>query len=343
VALVAELLDEASGVEGISNPMEIAGAGKHLWFGDLHVHTEHSMDAGGPLDEMYSYARDIAGLDFAAASDHQAAIRGLAGGTTHHGSNPCWRFESMPERWAAVCDAARRFNEPGRFITFAGFEFAPNGSSGHRNIYWPGDSPPMIDAEFPGENRFSPALLRRLALDERLLVIPHHPAIAWRAGVWDSGDAISFADLPDESQPVVEIYSKHGTSEQLNGERPLRGQVAGHFVSDFLDQGHRFGFIGGSDTHNANPGSPLREGPYSTLRFRAGLAAVWADELTRESIWKAIFARRTYATTGPKILLRFFVGNLRMGEEGTIAGPRRFRVVAQLPQFGHRKKYFHRF
>jgi Protein of unknown function (DUF3604) len=323
------LRDEASGIEAVSNPMEITASGDRVFFGDLHVHTELSMDAGGTLDEMYSYARDIAGLDFAAASDHQAAIRGIAGGTTHHGSNPCWRSESMPERWAAAGDAAKRFNAPGRFVTFAGFEFAPNGFSGHRNVYWPEDSPPMIEAEFPGENRFSPASIERLSRDQRLLIIPHHPAIAWQAGIHERGDPITYGDLPDATQPVVEIYSKHGTSECLDSERPLRGQVPGHFVSDFLEQGHRFGFIGGSDTHNANPGSTLREGPYSTLRFRAGLAAVWADDLSRESIWKAIFARRTYATTGPKILLRFSVGNLSMGEEGAVVAPRRIRVEAR--------------
>ncbi len=148
----------ASGIEGISNPMEIAAEGERVFFGDLHIHTELSMDAGGALDEMYSYARDVAGLDFAAASDHQAAIRGLGGGTTHHGGNPCYRLESMAARWAAACDAAKRFLAPGRFVTLAGFEFAPNGFGGHRNIYWLEDSPPMIDAEFPGENRFSPSV-----------------------------------------------------------------------------------------------------------------------------------------------------------------------------------------
>jgi hypothetical protein len=322
------LREEKTGIEGISNPMEISGPGDRLWFGDLHIHTELSYDAGGTLDDMYTYARDIAGLDFAAASDHQAAIRGIAAGTNHHGSNPCWRFESMPERWAAACEAAKRFHSPGRFVTFAGFEFAPNGFSGHRNVYWLDDSPPMIETEFPGENRFTPATFQRLIREQRILVIPHHPAIEWRAGVWNIEGGITYGVLPDEAQPVVEVYSKHGTSEYLNNERPLRGQVVGHFVSDFLEQGHRFGFIGGSDTHNANPGSPLREGPYSTLRYRAGLAAVWAEDLTRESIWKAIFARRTYATTGPKILLRFSVGNLRMGEEGTVSGARRVRVEA---------------
>lgn len=322
------LRDEASGIEGLSNPMEVTASGERVFFGDLHVHTELSMDAGGPLDEMYSYARDVAGLDFAAASDHQAAIRGLEGATSHHAGNPCFRLESMPARWAAATDAARRYNAPGRFVTFAGFEFAPNGFGGHRNVYWLEDSPPMIGAERPGDNRFTSAVIERLARDGRVLIVPHHPAIAWQAGIRENGDAITYGDLPDAAQPVVEMYSKHGTSEYLDNERPLRGQVPGHFVSDFLEQGHRFGFIGGSDTHDGNPGSPLREGPAATLRFRAGLAAVMAEGLNREDIWKAVFARRTYATTGPKILLRFSVGGLKMGEQGEVSGPRRVHVEA---------------
>jgi hypothetical protein len=149
----------------------------------------------------------------------------------------------------------------------------------------------------------------------------------WRAGVQEGGGLV-YGDLPDAVQPVVEICSKHGTSEYLDNERPLRGQCTGSFAADFLEAGHRFGFIGGSDTHLANPGSPLREGPYATLRFRAGLAAVWATDLTREGIWKALCARRCYATTGPKIGLDFSVGDLAMGGEGVIAGARRICVAA---------------
>ncbi len=319
--------DSKSGVEGVSNPMEIVGGGARLFFGDIHAHTELSYDAGGSIHEMYEYAREIAGLDFAAAADHQTAIHGLRSVCGHVGGIPGVTFESMRPRWAETCKGAARFHEPGRFVTFVGFEFAPHEFEGHRNVYWLDDHPEMPQASGDIREWLCTRPLKRLMEAEDVLVIPHHPPIMWRAGIEQSG-GLDYGDLPDAAQPVVEICSKHGTSEYLNNERPLRGQCAGSFVSDFLERGHKFGFVGGSDTHLANPGSPLREGPYATLRFRAGLAAVWAPELTREAIWDALRARRCYATTGPKIMLRFWVNDLFMGEEGRGEGARTIRVEA---------------
>jgi hypothetical protein len=319
--------DPAAGAEGVSNPMGVLAEGRRLYFGDIHAHTELSYDAGGTIEEMYEYARDVAGLDFAAAADHQTAIAGLSDACGHVGGIPGVTLESMPERWRATCDAAARFHEPGRFITFAAFEFAPHEFEGHRNVYWLADHPEMLHAQGSTGEWLQTQPLSRLIREGRVLAIPHHPPIMWRAGVREGGGLV-YGDLPGDVQPVVEICSKHGTSEHLDNERPLRGQCTGSFVADFLEDGHRFGFIGGSDTHLANPGSPLRDGPYATLRFRAGLAAVWAEDLTREAIWEALCARRCYATTGPKLGLRFWVGDLFMGEEGAVEGERRVRVEA---------------
>jgi len=96
----------------------------------------------------------------------------------------------------------------------------------------------------------------------------------------------------------------------------------------------KFGMIGSTDTHNSNSGdteewdfagkvgaltSPavrrqtMKGGdkPYqSVLKFHTsgGLAAVWAEENTRDSIFSSMKRKEVYATSGTRITLRMFAG-----------------------------------
>ena len=78
-----------------------------------------------------------------------------------------------------------------------------------------------------------------------------------------------------------------------------------HYAQDYWAAGRRLGVNGSSDEHSGQGG-----------RQHGGIAAVWAEGLTREAVFGAIRRRRSYATTGERILVEFDVDGLLMGEEG---------------------------
>ncbi len=96
---------------------------------------------------------------------------------------------------------------------------------------------------------------------------------------------------------------------------------------------YRFGVIGSSDGHNGtapveedayhgklplldgSAATRLRENSYiprnlpgGTVWSSGGLAAVWAESNTRDALFDAMRRKETYATSGPRIAVRFFAG-----------------------------------
>ena len=112
-----------------------------LFWGDLHFHSALSpcFQTGcgpeghdGSQHECYEYARDVAGMDFAACTDHDCS-----------GGKPILSDED----WARIRQTAAEVNDPGRFAVFSAYEWT-NTSQGHYAVYYLGDDgPPPLAQE----------------------------------------------------------------------------------------------------------------------------------------------------------------------------------------------------
>jgi len=279
-----------------------------LYWGDLHGHSGEYACGQGTIDAYYQFARDYAGLDFCALTDHDQ-LPGLS--------------NDLGCIWGKVCRAASYYNRPGEFVTFLGYEWTSMESQpigigfGHKNVYYLADDGPFFSCA--DERSDTPDKLWRCLQGRQALTIPHHPATTrpWWAD-WDHHNPVY--------EPLVEIYSCWGSSECSVADgnpRPIRhggGETPGRHVVDALQRGYALGFIGGGDTHDGCPGRGYAHRPRSekerkrwTGIYPAGLQAVYARDLTRESLWQAMKVRRTYATTGARIIVEFSIGSAPMG------------------------------
>jgi hypothetical protein len=285
-------------VAGRSNPVEVVPAGaERLYFGDLHAHAvggtggqrEREVPFGPPglgaYQPAYEYARDVAGLDFVALA------------IFHHVADD--------EEYRTL---TRRFHEPGRFVPFTAVEVADKGA-GHRVVLFPGDDAPRIRNTRIEE-------LWPLLEGTGALAIPHHTNASSEGGSqnWEVQD---WSRFEPRFQPVVEICQTRGAFEtdEPAGATIIGGRGAS--VQNALALGCRLGFVGGTDNHYGQPGSQrcFKAGVDYHDRVVGGLTAVYAPELTREAVLRALWQRRCYATTGARILLEFAVDDHPMGAE----------------------------
>lgn len=151
-----------------------------------------------------------------------------------------------------------------------------------------------------------------MARYQRLVEIYQHKgASECAAGGALADDECSFEDA-DDSDPAVAApgYVRNGLAKGLmiqqgGGANPLT-----------------MGIVGATDTHNGTPGYVAEEGwnghagnTDETVDLRlnqegfgpGSVTGVWAHENTREEIFAALKRRETYATSGPRIVVRFYV------------------------------------
>ncbi|MEE3326414.1 MAG: DUF3604 domain-containing protein, partial [Myxococcota bacterium] len=132
------------------------------------------------------------------------------------------------------------------------------------------------------------ALLRGLSLEDQGVVNPYS------FGFIGSSDTHTAASEVNESKFVSKLGLMSATPN-------LRGSVP---FSPLL--GTVLSFVPGDLTTEVDGGRYMGGAPPT---FGAsGLAAVWAEENTRESIYDAFRRKETFATSGPRMQLRFFAG-----------------------------------
>ncbi len=277
-----------------SNPILVASKPDpwNLYWGDTQAQTASTVGVG-TVAEFFAYARDLAGIDFCA----------------HQGND----FMLTDDAWNEVRRECKQFHEPGRFITFLGYEWSGTaGAGGDRNVLFQGDDGPLYrssswqlpqgspESERPTARELHESI-RKFARErqQRVLLIPH---VGGRRAEMDSIDT----DL----EPIFEICSCHGIFEW--------------WLREALERGYRIGIIGASDDHTCRPGLTFPSTP--EMAIRGGLAAVYAKELTRDAILEALSSRRCYGTTGERIILWVEADGYPMGAEFASQNAPRIRV-----------------
>ncbi len=285
------------GLMARSNPMEVVeddGLRERLWWGEVHGHTEMSDGCGGYW-ELYRHARDEGCLDFAAAADHAC----------YHSDN----------EWLWMQDVTNSWNEPGRFVTLVGYEWA--GRQVHRNVYTSRERLKLFRGMYPPTANLD-VVWEHFHGDEQVVGGPHAPLA--HGLVWKHHDA--------SVERFLEIYSMWGASDFR--QNPLVPQFArenprGMTADELLRTGAKLGFTAGGDCHEGHAGFSCEDpdGQGSTshtfavrLFYRCGMTAAVMCDLDRRSLIHALRQRRTYATTGARILLEFSAAELPMGAEG---------------------------
>lgn len=136
---------------------------------------------------------------------------------------------------------------------------------------------------------------------------------------WDKGNLLfSKRKEPwmlqyEYARPALKLGLRH---ERELGVNPFRfgmiGSTDAHTGIAAVDENDFWGKVVASEPSAERTRTPFFRGEALTVSnadlAASGYAAVWATENTREAIFAAMKRKETYATTGPRIAVRFFGG-----------------------------------
>ena len=165
--------------------------------------------------------------------------------------------------------------------------------------------------------------------------------------IWDKGNLdVSAAKKPEmlEFEYARSAFKNGLKMETELGINPYKfglvGSTDSHTALAAVEEDNFFGKTSGSEPSPTRAEHPFIQNPDTGITVMgwetaaSGYAAVWATENTRESIWDAMERRETYATTGTRMVVRFFGGwdfearDAQDRQPATSATPRAYRWAA---------------
>jgi hypothetical protein len=285
--------------------------------------------------------------------------------------------------WEETIEAAEKYNDPGRFTAFIGYEWTSNtgGNNLHRVVIYRDDADkasiiePYTTLKPLGSDNPRDLWKWMQAYEQktggRLLGIAHNGNLS--NGIMfpiiesftDKAIDRSYAESRSRWEPLYEAtqikgdgeahpflsptdeFADYETWDQGNLDLSVIKQnnmLQYEYARTALQNGlvleeklgvnpYKFGMIGSTDSHTglataeeanffgkhsgAEPSPNRWEHPMAQVGDKkyegwamvsSGYAAVWAKENTRKALFDAMMRKETYATTGPRMTVRFFGG-----------------------------------
>lgn len=231
-----------------------------VYFGYLHAHTELS-DGRGDAKTAYKMARDEAGLDFFAITDHSESLH----------------FWPWDNKYKTLISIANNHNEEGKFAALYGFEWS-HPLLGHFNVI---NTKKYISAiTSPSMS----SLMRWLSKKDWAFGRFNHPGRLSKK-IWPyEFRKLKVYNNALENVVGIEMWNKKKDIDSyLNSQKSFKKGM--NFLDNANTNGWFVGAVGGQDNHDADWG--LRND------WRVG---VWAKKLSRKGIIDGYFGRRIFAT-----------------------------------------------
>ncbi|MBZ0268645.1 T9SS type A sorting domain-containing protein [bacterium] len=268
-----------------------ASAQYSVYYGNFHSHSTFSADAqggtSGPPSVAFPYARDVAGIDILAVTDHSHYL------TTGE--------------YATLQNDADAWTTNGTFVAIAAQEHGSlstsvTGAFGHMNVW---EAASVINQSLYRYNLSGTFSWLASNVDDTV----GNPLVAGFNHPYNGSGAGSAAQFYD--------FAYDGTGDTaMQFVEVLNGKRSSDYESEYfeaLGKGWHIGALGNQDNH---------EGSWGDQPNNIGnipLTGVWAVQLTKADVLEALAARRTYAMEvdppTDRISLEFTMDGHWMGSE----------------------------